>query len=208
MYTLIECMKGVHVMKKPLRDYEAFLMGLKPALLDSSNCVTFQKVSHLYKHYPCVTEGIHLHEEADFFLFFQTEQMKEEFLMKLATVNHLSPEFHELLGITLGYPPLAAKYFAECRRLEEVEKRINEYEELFKHKVSFVYSGIRCNGHVNDLVENSVWLWERYYIKDEPFKIGMIEDNIVRFYDVKPYDFDELERVKKRKLDLIMKEKT
>ncbi|MGX9706627.1 hypothetical protein [Laceyella tengchongensis] len=194
-------------MKKPLLDYEVFLMGLKPAIYQSANNVTFQKTVHLYKHSPCVTEGIHLHDEADFFLFFQTEQMKEDFLKKMATVKRLSPEFHELIGVTIGYPPLAAKYFAECRRLKEVEKRMDDYEELFKHKVSFIYSGIRCNGHVNDLVENSVWLWERYYIEGEPFKIGIIEGDVMKHYEVKPFDFDELERVKQRKLELISRAK-
>ncbi|KPC74332.1 hypothetical protein ADL26_11370 [Thermoactinomyces vulgaris] len=189
-------------MKKPLVDFEAFLMGLKPALYGTTASPNYMANFHLLERYPCVTKGINQHTDAEFFLFFQSEQMKEDFLKKLASVERLSPEFHELLGLTLGYPPLAVKHFVMCRRLEE-EKRMNEYEELFKHKVSFLYSGIRCGGYVNDLVENSIWLWERYYMKDEPFKIGMIEGDVMKYYEVKPYDFDGLERVRKRKLDLI-----
>ncbi|MGX9706619.1 hypothetical protein [Laceyella tengchongensis] len=194
-------------MKKPLVDFEAFLMGVKPALYGTTASPNYMANFHLLERYPCVTKGISQHNDADFFLFFQTESMKKDFLEKLARVEHLSPEFHELLGITLGYPPLAVKNFVECRRLEEVEKRINDYKELLRHKVSFIYSGIRCGGHVNDIVENSVWLWEQYYIKDEPFKIGMIEGDVMKYYEVKPYDFDELERVKQRKLELISRAK-
>ncbi|TCW40838.1 hypothetical protein EDC32_101487 [Laceyella sacchari] len=195
------------MVKKPLVDYQTFLIGRKPALYGNTGSPTFMKNLHLFEHYPCVTENIDIFDGEDFYLFFQNEELKETFLSKLRDVKPRSPEFHRLLGVTLGYPPLAAQFFAECHRLEE-EKHIDEYERLFKQKVSFYYSGIRCNGHVNDLVENSVWLWERYYIEDEPFKVGMIEDNIVRLYEVKPYDFDELERVKQRKLELITKEQT
>lgn len=50
-------------------------------------------------------------------------------------------------------------------------------------------------------------MWERYYIKDEPFKIGMIEGDVVKYYEVQPYDFDELDQVKQRKLELIKEKK-
>jgi hypothetical protein len=68
MYTLIECVKGVHVMKKPLRDYEAFLMGLKPALFDSSNCVTFQKAS-IYTNTTHVSQKVFIYTKKLIFSF-------------------------------------------------------------------------------------------------------------------------------------------
>lgn len=193
-------------MKKPLLDYQTFLMGMKPALYGNTNSPTFRGNFNSFKHYPCVTEGIHLHDQADFFLFLQTESLKEDFLEKRARVKHLSPEFHELLGITLAYPPLAAKYFSELHRLEEVEKRLDKYKELAKYRVSFYYAGIRCSGHVKDLKTNSLWLWKKYTLADEVFKVGLMVEGIVKYFDVKPYDFAELEYVKQRKLETINQE--
>lgn len=107
-------------------------------------------------------------------------------------VESLSSEFHEILGIALGFPPLAVKHFVKCNRLEEVEKRRDEFEKQLKYKTSFIYSGIRCGGHVNDLVENSVFLLERYYIKDEPFKVCFIIGGVVKYFDIKPFDLTRL----------------
>ncbi|MGA8943250.1 MAG: hypothetical protein WB502_11095 [Thermoactinomyces sp.] len=190
-------------MKKPLIDYEAFLMGIKPALLASTNVPNHLENMHLFKKYPHIKENISPHNKADFFLFFQTESMKKDFLEKMNKVEPLSPEFHEILGIALGFPPLAVKHFVKCNRLEKVEKRLDEFEKQLSYKVSFIYSGIRCGGHVDDLVENSVWLWEKYYIKDEPFKVGFLIGSVVKYFDIKPYDFAELEKVKQLKLKTI-----
>ena len=178
-------------------DYEAFLAGMKPALYGNSKSLTFMENFHLFAPYPCVTRNIDIFDGADFFLFFQDDELKENFLFNMRRVSPRSPEFHELLGVTLGYPPLAAKYYAQCIRLEQ-EGRNQEREKLDQFRVSIHYAGIRCTGHINDLTENAIWLWNRYE-DNEDLKIGIG----TKFYPVPRDNLKELDRLIDLKLHQI-----
>jgi hypothetical protein len=128
-----------------------------------------------------VTEGINISDD-DYFLFFQSNELKNDFLSKLNYVVPRSPEFHELLGITIGYPPMAARFFARCQK----------NESLYDYSLAIHYAGIRCISHVDDLTTNARWLWDRY-IEQEDMRI-LVNTN---FYPVVRYDTDRLNEIKR-----------
>lgn len=160
-------------------DVDAFLLGIKPAYYGNTGCPTTMKHMDKLKYYPCVTEGIDISDN-DYFLFFQNDQLKNEFLDKLYDVAPRSPEFHELLGLTIGYPPKAAKFFARCQ----------QDEDLYDFSLAIHYAGIRCISHVDNLIENATWLWDQY-IEEEDMRILVG----TRFYPVKRYDTEALENI-------------
>lgn len=171
-----------------LVDVDAFLLGMKPAYYGNTACPTTMKHINKLKCYPYVTEGIDISDD-DYFLFFQNNELKSDFLDKVKNVKHRSPEFHELLGITLGYPPSAAHFFATCKNQSSMEA----------YKLAIHYAGIRCVSHVDDLIHNARWLWDRYN-EDEDMKI-LIDTS---FHSVERYDTDQLEEIRSLKLPLVV----
>ncbi|WP_132223981.1 hypothetical protein [Laceyella sacchari] len=57
-------------MKKLLVDFEAFLMGLIPALYGTTASPNYTADFHLLERYRCVTKGINQHTDAEFFSLF------------------------------------------------------------------------------------------------------------------------------------------
>jgi hypothetical protein len=144
--------------------YEMFVQGLKPAIYRNSFDKQFvEKLPYLKEHYPYISHRkIALIPEAETYLFFQNERMKEDFLRKLNQISSpFSPDFHRLLGHTLGFPPKAVEYFAQTK-MGTVEAEL-----LNKRKVGMYYLGIGCSGDIYDLVENVHWLWDTYQINKE-----------------------------------------
>ncbi|WP_028776610.1 hypothetical protein [Shimazuella kribbensis] len=164
-----------------LVDVDAFLLGMKPAHYGNTGCPTTMKYIDKLKRYPYVTNGIDISDD-DYFLFFQNNELKNEFLDKLKNVKPRSPEFHKLLGVTLGYPPAAARFFATCMSRTSLES----------YRLAIHYAGIRCVSHVDDLVENAIWLWDRY-TEQEDMKI-MVNTSL---YPVIRYDIERLNEIKR-----------
>lgn len=160
-------------------DVDAFLLGMKPAYYGNKGCPTTMKHMDKLKDYPCVTEGVDISDN-DYFLFFQNDGLKQDFLDKFHDMKPRSPEFHELLGITIGYPPAAARFFARCQ----------QNEQLYDYSLAIHYAGIRCVSHVDDLKENATWLWDRY-IEEENMRILVG----TRFYPVQRYDTGGLKNI-------------
>jgi hypothetical protein len=160
-------------------DVDAFLLGMKPAHYGNKGCPTTMKHIDKLKSYPCVTDGIDISDD-DYFLFFQNDELKRDFLDKFKDIAPRSPEFHELLGVTIGYPPSAARFFATCI----------SHPELEEYKVAIHYAGIRCITHVDELIENATWLWNRY-IEEEDMRILVG----TRFYLVQRNDTKELKNI-------------
>lgn len=99
-----------------MHDVDAFLIGMKPALYGNTGSPTFMKHLDELLSYPCVTDGIDIFDGEDFFLFFQNETQKQDFLRRFVHVQPRSPQFHQLLGDTLGYPSLATQFYASCQK--------------------------------------------------------------------------------------------
>lgn len=162
-------------------DLDAFLLGMKPALFGNTGSPTMMNNMDKLVHYPYITKGIDLFDREDFFLFFQNDEQKRDFLTKLKTVVPRSPEFHELLGLTLGYPPAAVRFYTACKT----------QPHLSAYRLAIRYAGIRCVSHVDDLTENATWLWNRY-TEDEDMKILIG----THFHPVKRFDIERLNEIK------------
>jgi hypothetical protein len=135
-----------------MHDVDAFLSGMKPAFYGNTGSPTCMENIYKLQQYPCITKGIDIFDGPEFFLFFQTEKMKAEFENQVQNIPPRSPAFHRLLGITLGYPPKAAAFYAACQ----------ENEQYYDYSIGIMYGGVRCVSHVDDLIENASWLWNRY----------------------------------------------
>ncbi|RAL25949.1 hypothetical protein [Thermoflavimicrobium daqui] len=163
-----------------MKKQEAFIKGIKPALL----------CSHTYEHdifkkllslkYPNIIE----YELKDFdnpdeifdrgTLFFQSEDMKEKYLNESKGLKKKSREAIILLGKVLGYPPIACEFFADS------EKDIS----LRSKRVVFDYYGIRFAGNMDDRDEICKWLWEN--VKAPPAEVKIESRNGVQIQIVEP----------------------
>lgn len=159
-----------------MHDVDAFLSGMKPAHYGNKGCSTTMKHIDKLRNYPYVTDGINISED-DYFLFFQNEELKQDFVKQLAHVESRSPQFHQLLGNALGYPPLATQFYATCQ----------ENKQNYDYSIGLMYGGVRCVSHVDDLIDNATWLWDRY-TDDKDLRI-QIKGNL---HPVKRYDLDKL----------------
>lgn len=160
-------------------DVESFLIGMKPAHYGNKGCPSTMKHIEKLKVYPYITDGINISDD-EYFLFFQNEELKQGFVNRLAHVKAKSPQFHQLLGETLGYPPLATQFYAACR----------ENKQNYDYSIGLMYGGVRCINHIDDLTKNAVWLWDRY-TDDVDLRI-QVDGNL---HPVKPYDTEELEKI-------------
>lgn len=159
-----------------LLDVEAFLKGIKPAVYGNSNSHYFMQHLDQLKQYPYTTDKIDLFDGADFYLFFQTEQQKDDFL---TVVNNLKPRsiaFHGLLGRTLGYPPRSVEFFIEKERLREVREQ-EGLKKLKQMSVTIYYCGCSPASHISDMIANVEWFWQRYNYEDT-IQIGMLHEGI------------------------------
>jgi hypothetical protein len=136
--------------KKIMVDHEAFLKGIKPALYRAYN----QGLAELF---PILKEYPHLKDHTGRYLFFQTEEKKQEYVDRIQQIDLNSPEYHKMLGLLLGYPPKAVDFYVrKCtdRSLSEVS-------------IGLGYSGVRCVSDVRELIENTIWLWDTYQLDEE-----------------------------------------
>lgn len=141
-----------------VRDIDAFLKGYKPALLNSSDYYRPEEIEALNK-YPCI-ENIALYG-SQFNVYFQTEDMKRDFVQKVSGVATSSPVFCKELGRVLGFPPKATAFYIECM----------ENPSLAWKKIGMYYCGISCVGSIDDLVENVLWFWATYELPNHEYRV-------------------------------------
>lgn len=144
-------------------EIHSFLCGLKPTLLLAEQ----QKGFTSMLAYP--NTEIHLIPNRHQCLFFHTEQDKQTWIDRTQNMEHTSPEFHRILGLTLGYPPKAVDFFVkreECKK----QGKFNELQRLKSKVVGLHYAGISCNGNYEDLISNARWLWDTYK-QEEQLKV-------------------------------------
>jgi hypothetical protein len=135
----------------------AFRLGIKPTFL----CTTLQE-RFMQKHfanlsdYPYTTVEILPEDQHQCFLFFQKEEMKQEFLHKTFGLEKDHPELHKQIGLVLGYPPRAVEFFYK-----------NKLDKLDREGISLSYVGGSCIMDIDDLIENAIWYWNQYQFHDE-----------------------------------------
>lgn len=138
-----------------MTDLKAFLEGYKPAFLYNHHMkkpwfYEDEEVLAL-KAYPKV-EGIDLHRMKDMTLYLQDTAKKEDFLHHITGLEKDSLSYHRQVGIALGYPPIAADFYA--RSLKD--------SSLDCEKVGFYFYGIGFVGGIHDIEECTEWLWNTY----------------------------------------------
>ncbi|MBA4542904.1 hypothetical protein H1164_08315 [Thermoactinomyces daqus] len=173
--------------------FEMFIQGLKPAIYRTTLESEFAKrLPFLVENFPYIssqeTEKIVLIPGAETYVFFQDQEQKERFKKELEYTEANSPEFHRLLGITLGYPPLAVEFFVQAKLNPELEKR----------KVGMYHLGIGCSGDILDLIDNCRWLWDTYKLPEKiDIRLG------TEFVSIPYGQMEELERIKTEYLKTI-----
>ncbi|MCH5584212.1 hypothetical protein MK805_04420 [Shimazuella sp. AN120528] len=144
-----------------MKDLEFFLKGYKPSYYNTELDEEFTKhLPELMKSYPYIDKGIELMDDVQYYLFFQNDDLKMEFEDKMKGVLVRSPEFHEILGNALGYPPKAVRFYGQAQRDTSLKKK----------KVGLHYASISCSSSIDDIVENAFWLWNTYFFEDSQQK--------------------------------------
>jgi hypothetical protein len=127
-----------------------FTSGIKPAYI-----AELFEVHHLSKKYPSVILDENNH------IFFQTEQLKNEFIDRIQTVEKDTPENHRIIGESLCYPPQAVNFFVQCM----------ENPELREKRAHFSYAGMNFAANVQQTLEITYWLWKNVRIPMEKVKV-------------------------------------
>ncbi|RAL21999.1 hypothetical protein [Thermoflavimicrobium daqui] len=126
-----------------LRDEEAFLAGFKPAL--------YTLDSKYIGIYPVFIERC---PKRDKYFYFQSEDQRQRFSDQLEKIAERdSDEYHELIGLTLGFPPQAVKDYLYFRH--------NLYERRI-YKIGMSFAGIDCGCHIDNVHDCVRWLWDTY----------------------------------------------
>ncbi len=125
-----------------LNAYNAFLAGYKPAYFCDHDKEHFD---HLKKTgYPSVEV---IKNRAT--LFFAKQSLKKQYLLDLNGAEIYSYQYYIAVGKALGYPPIAAKFFADCTFNPELERQ----------GAVFQYAGRYFSGHIADVIPIVQWLW-------------------------------------------------
>jgi hypothetical protein len=136
------------------REHFAFLDGYKPALLVEPKHKFFNLIPTNYPHLESYIE------QDDIYIFFQTEELKNEYVKKVEGVSWGTYEFHKIIGEALGFPKKSVEFYARMRVLED---KIGHYpEEEEQTKVGVAWAGFFFSSHL-DFVEQEVhWLFNTY----------------------------------------------
>ncbi|TCP64028.1 hypothetical protein [Baia soyae] len=137
--------------------YEAFLKGLKPATYVNLDILSQPELIPALKEYPSWNEC------ENFWMFFRSEEQKENFLSNCKCVDESSR--HRLLGIELGFPPKAVDFYVKMSSQYD-ENPIETDRWYFANKVGVHYHGYHFASRIDDLEENIKWLWKTYQIVD------------------------------------------
>lgn len=122
--------------------FEAFVKGLKPSHFAAH--IFKDRFEHLKQRYP----SAYVRDVAT--LFFQDEELRNKYITESNGLHFDSSEYKEVLGVTLGYPPVAARFFADTMRNKGLEK----------YGAVFDYYGRYFGGHIDDVKEIAKWLWD------------------------------------------------
>lgn len=126
-------------------DYlQLFYLGIKPTVLEGQGTSI---ALHLMERYPYTT----FHTGS--ILFFQNHRSKTLFDIK--KLYHHGKRFEFLLGNTLGYPPLAVKYYA--------------YRGDRRNPKHFIvgYNGFMFGTNVDHIQEDIEWIDQQYNIPSD-----------------------------------------
>ncbi|RAL22559.1 hypothetical protein [Thermoflavimicrobium daqui] len=131
-----------------LRPEEAFMLGYKPA------CTCQKGNLRLKPYFDRLLEGKYPNyrfNDLEAYIFFRTEEEKEQFVQDMKSVELYSVEYVIKLGTVLGIPPKSINFFAKYWE--------SDYP---KGKIGVNCSGIVFATHVDILIEEVEYLWNKY----------------------------------------------
>ncbi|RAL20824.1 hypothetical protein [Thermoflavimicrobium daqui] len=148
-----------------MTDEQAFFLGIKPALLANEmyerfdELLTFPHVTDFSPiRYSCTRRMNYKG-----WLFFQTEEQKQEVLKKAEELGITSIddiEAERLLGHILGYPPKAVDTYLQRLKLKQENQAERKRKEI--REVAMEYYGCVFMCYVEDILECAKWLWDTY----------------------------------------------
>jgi hypothetical protein len=130
-----------------LRPEEAFLLGYKPT------CSCQKGNPRLKPYFDRLIEGGYpkcLLNDLGTYMFFRTEEEKENFIHDMKDIKPLSVEYVYKLGTVLGIPLKSVEFFAR------------NWEEDKEERIGVNCSGIVFATHVDILIEEVEYLWNKY----------------------------------------------
>ncbi|WP_028778198.1 hypothetical protein [Shimazuella kribbensis] len=131
---------------------QAFIMGMKPAVMTNDR---YKMIHYLKDKYPFFT--LQKRPNCNEYIFFQDKSKKEHFLDQMdKKPNPQNPEHIRALGLILGFPPKAVDYFVRLH-FATSDKPI-----LASQNVGLYYCGIHCASSVDSLLDDVLWLWDKY----------------------------------------------
>ena len=137
----------------------AFWKGYKPAFFeipDSPFCTP--QLPYLIENFPYIDEKkCNLFDGKKFYIFFQEEESMLNFQRQMEAIQPQSPEFHKIFGLTLGFPPNAVDFY-----VKKITAKEDERLQLKRQQIGLRFCGISCAANINDLIEDALWLWDRY----------------------------------------------
>ncbi|MBS7531881.1 hypothetical protein IC619_015515 [Hazenella sp. IB182353] len=136
---------------------DAFLYGYKPAFLINPEYSSLYDKSNLEKldSYPTLPVQVY---DMDQHLYFQTEELKEHFKTSTHDADPNSPKFHYKLGLALGFPPKACKFYSAT---------FDEDKSDNPERVSIHFCGISFVSHITDIKDNIQWMWDNIQIPSQ-----------------------------------------
>ncbi|MBA4603525.1 hypothetical protein [Thermoactinomyces mirandus] len=153
-------------------DHEAFLMGIKPALCR-------QMIPQLEELMPQLEKYPYMIDEDGTYLFFQNQELMNNYLARLSNIEWGSSEYHRLLGLTLGYPPSAVEFFLD---------KLTDHS-LYQYSVNVGYAGYRFVAHVSDLHHIIDDMWNQHKV-EEKTRLGVGSE----LYYIGYRDYEELQK--------------
>jgi hypothetical protein len=94
-------------------------------------------------------------------LFFANEKIKRFFDEKSRDLEPNHPEYHQLVGVVLGFPPMAGKFFVDCMKNPDLQEK----------PAGFRYAGMNFIGNYDDLQEIAHWCWTKIPIAPEEIEV-------------------------------------
>lgn len=151
-----------------------FLNAIKRTCINNPE---FKKFELMKEHYPYINKD-DFKSLGNNYLFFQTEELKKEMYHKYIKGNEQvvmgSPEYHQIIGNILEFPPKAIEFFIK-----------GGVDNFPNRAIGMQYCGNHFIADIYDLEENAKWLWEKYpYPMDDTLLIRKgIDFQMIEFED-------------------------
>lgn len=136
---------------------QAFLDGYKPATITFRQSRFFDQFYPELKRYPNIEIS---NEVAEGFMFFQTEEMKAEYINKMKNVEEDSFFDHYYTGLALGFPERSVRLFSNFREIEALIGEMPKEEERLG--VGINWAGFQFKSFLPFVQEEIGWLWSVY----------------------------------------------